>query len=282
MALNNPSSPAPPIRVVVSGAAGKMGREVVKTVLADPALTLAAAVDTHHAGEDAALIAGLTQPCGQVIRPDLRAALAESQADVCVDFTRPQAALTNALTIIESGCRPVIGTTGLSPDDLQTIAHALQTAGIGGMVVPNFAIGAVLLMKFAQEAARYFDHAELIELHHNQKADAPSGTAVKTALKMQEGLAARGLQTFGADNAPETETIAGARGAQGAAGIRIHSVRLPGLVAHQEAIFGAAGELLTLRHDSFDRACFMPGVALAVKRVGALNGLTYGLDALLT
>lgn len=269
------------IGVVVCGAAGKMGREVVKTVLADPALTLAGAVDAHRAGEDAAQVAGLSAPCGVALTPDLAATLARVQAQVCVDFTRPEAALPNALAMIAAGCRPVIGTTGLSEDAMARLGEALAAANMGGLVVPNFAIGAVLLMKFAEEASRYFAHAEILELHHNQKADAPSGTAIKTALKMQDGLHAQGLNTFGADNAPETETMAGARGAQGAAGLRIHSVRLPGLVAHQEVWLGAPGQLLTLRHDSFDRACFMPGVALAIKRVGSLAGLVYGLEGIL-
>ncbi len=274
-------SSASAVTVLVSGAGGKMGREVVKTVLNDPDLTLVAAVDKLNTGQDAATVAGMSEPCGIAITGDLKESLANSGAQVCVDFTHPEAVLPNALAIIEAGCRPVIGTTGLSPEDLGKIRQALETRGIGGMVVPNFAIGAVLLMKFAEEASKYLDHAEIIELHHNQKADAPSGTAIKTAEKMLDGLKASGREAFGPTNAPEKETYPGARGGKGPGNIQIHSVRLPGLVAHQEVLFGGPGQILTIRHDSIDRTSFMPGVALACKKVLGLSGLVYGLEHIL-
>jgi 4-hydroxy-tetrahydrodipicolinate reductase len=207
---------------------------------------------------------------------DLHELLTREKPDVCVDFTHPDAVFGNAMAMIQAGCRPVIGTTGLSQAQLAELDAALRAKGLGGMVVPNFAIGAVLMMKFAQEAAKYFDHAEIIELHHNKKADAPSGTAIKTAELMRQSQS-----QFGPTNAPEKETITGARGAAGPADIHIHSVRLPGYIAHQEVILGGPGQILTIRHDSMDRACFMPGVALACKKVLGLTGLVYGLEHIL-
>lgn len=269
-------SPAKTVRVAVSGALGKMGREVVKTVVDDPALTLAGAVDPNGGTSTVGQAIGVSAPEGMPFDASLQTLLSRETPDVCVDFTHPDAVFGNAMALIEAGCRPVIGTTGLTPEQLEKIDQALRAKSIGGMVVPNFAIGAVLMMKFAQEAAKYFDHAEIIELHHNKKADAPSGTAIKTAELMHETLG-----KFGPSNGPEKETMAGARGATGPADIHIHSVRLPGFVAHQEVIFGAPGQILTLRHDSLDRTSFMPGVALACKKVMELNGLVYGLEHIL-
>ncbi|MDX2085045.1 MAG: 4-hydroxy-tetrahydrodipicolinate reductase [Candidatus Melainabacteria bacterium] len=250
-------------RVVVVGGTGKMGREVVKTVLQAPDMDLVGVCDRHHVGEDAALAIGLPTPAQVPIETDLNALLARVQADVCVEFTRPESVKANALCLVAHGVRPVIGTTGLTTEDLVTLQQALAQQGLAGAVIPNFAIGAVLLMQFAQKASQYFTHAEIVELHHNKKLDAPSGTALRTASLMAEASA----DGFAVTNVADTESIAGARGAQGPAGLRIHSVRLPGLVAHQEVLFGASGELFTLRHDSFDRQCFMPGVALACRRL---------------
>ena len=257
------------IRVAVCGALGKMGQEVVKTVLADPELTLVGLADSHAGKDD-------QNKSIQPIHADIKTMLAETKPEVCVDFTHPDCVLKNTLAIIAADCRPVIGTTGLAEADLQEIAAALTKQNIGGIVAPNFAIGAVLLMKFAQEASKYLDHAEIIEFHHNQKADAPSGTAIKTA-----ELMAKSQTKFGNTNSAEKETYKGARGATGPADVHIHSVRLPGLVAHQEVIFGAQGQMLTIRHDSIDRSSFMPGVAMACKKVMELHGLTYGLEHLL-
>ena len=258
-----------------------MGREVIRMVMRDPALMLAGVADPSGNGRTVGSVFSLSeadsgQGIEQVIENDLQTVLARCQPDVCVDFTHPDAVFDNTMTMIRANCRPVVGTTGLSPDRLAEIEAALQAKRLGGMVVPNFAIGAVLMMRFAQEAARYFDHAEIIERHHNRKADAPSGTALKTAEMMWERR-----ETFGTTNAAETETCPGARGGVGPAEIHIHSVRLPGYVAHQEVILGAPGQTLTIRHDSLDRACFMPGVALACKKVMTLDGLVYGLESIL-
>ncbi len=275
--MNAPASGnSPLIRVAVCGAKGKMGREFVKTIWSDPELALAGVVTGTPTAESVDEHFGVTLAPGMHFDTDLNELLAREKPDVCVDLTHPGVVFENSMAIIEANCRPVIGTTGLSASQLAQLDKALQGKQLGGMVVPNFAIGAVLLMKFAQEAAGYFDHAEIIELHHNQKADAPSGTALKTAELMAERQA-----RFGGSNAPEKESLPGARGAKGPADVRIHSVRLPGLIAHQEVILGSPGQVLTLRHDSMDRACFMPGIALCVKKVMSLTGLTYGLEHIL-
>lgn len=265
------------LRVGVCGAAGRMGKEVVKTILAEEGMTLVMALDPQHTGEDAAIVAGLQDPCGTLLQSDLEAAMQAQKPQVMVDFTHPEAVLNNVLTVLRHGGRCVIGTTGLSPQAMGMIEKEVDQNQSAALVAPNFAIGAVLLMKFAQEASRYFDHAEIIELHHNQKADAPSGTAFRTADLMQQ------VQSqFGKTNRPdEKEIILGSRGGKTQGNIHIHSVRLPGLVAHQEVIFGGIGQTLTIRHDSLDRTSFMPGVALAVRKIIHAQGLINGLENLL-
>lgn len=264
------------IRVGVCGAAGRMGKEVVKTVLQEDGMTLVAAVDVNNTGEDAAMISGLQEPCGVNIENDLARALSQHQPQVVVDFTSPGVVFGNAMTVLQHGARSIIGTTGLTADALEQLQATVKQQQTAALIAPNFAIGAVLLMKFAQEASRYFDHAEIIELHHNQKLDAPSGTALRTAQLMQEAR-----NRFGVTNVQDKELLTGSRGGQTDGNIHIHSVRLPGLVAHQEVIFGALGQTLTLRHDSLDRASFMPGVALAIRKLVTHQGFVFGLENLL-
>jgi 4-hydroxy-tetrahydrodipicolinate reductase len=195
---------------------------------------------------------------------------------VMVDFTHPSVVYANTRAAIAYGVHPVIGTTGLSPaqlDDLQTFS---DKASIGGAVIPNFSVGMVLLQQAAAAAARFYDHAELTELHHNRKADAPSGTCIKTAELMEE----LGKQ-FNASEVDEHESLAGSRGGERPSGLRLHSLRLPGLVAHQEVMFGSPGETYTLRHDTIDRAAYMPGVLLCIRKVRQLQALVYGLERLL-
>lgn len=267
------------IRVGVCGAAGRMGKEVVKAVMAESDMQLVMAVDIGRTGEDAAAVAGSSIPSGGVlVETDLEVAIQSKKPDVVVDFTSPDAILENVLTVLQGGGRSVIGTTGLSPEGVVRIEKEVAERNLAALIAPNFAIGAVLLMKFAQEASRYFDHAEIIELHHNQKLDAPSGTALRTA-----SLMSKVQPRFGRTNRDESEkeTLAGARGGRTEANIRIHSVRLPGLVAHQEVIFGAAGQTLTIRHDSLDRISFMPGVILAIRKITSVRGVVYGLENLM-
>ncbi len=223
------------IKVMVSGAAGKMGRAVCDAVTAADGLELVARADPAAEGEGAF--------------PDVGAAIAATRPDVCVDFTAPGIAIGTVLACLDAGVHVVVGTTGFSDDDMAEIARRTE-AGANCLYAPNFAVGAVLMMRFAAEASRHMPKAEIIELHHDQKVDAPSGTAIRTA-GLMEG------------DPP------------------IHSVRLPGLVAHQEVILGGLGETLTIRHDSLSRESFMPGVVLAVRAIQNRPGLTVGLEPLL-
>ncbi len=237
-------------RVAVLGARGRMGAEVVRAVEAAEDLDLVAAYDVGEA-------------------VDL------TQAEVAVDFTHPDAVMGNLRTCVAAGVHAVVGTTGFDAGRLDELRALLAGTQVNVLVAPNFGIAAVLMMQFAAQAARFFDSVEIVELHHAGKADAPSGTARRTAELVAE--ARRGMPPM-----PDATTTAldGARGAD-VDGVRVHSVRLAGLIAHQEVLLGGAGESLTMRHDSYDRASFMPGVLLGVRRVGSRPGLTVGLEALL-
>ncbi|MGH2414823.1 MAG: 4-hydroxy-tetrahydrodipicolinate reductase [Microcystaceae cyanobacterium] len=270
-----------PIPVVVNGAAGKMGCEVIKAVAQAEDMMLIGAVDRNPnvLGHDVGEVAG----CGAIEVPivnDLQSILVlatqEKVQGVMVDFTHPDSIYDNVRSAIAYGVRPVVGTTGLSPEKIQDLANFAEKASTGALIIPNFSIGMVLLQQAAIQASQYFDHVEIIELHHNQKADAPSGTAIKTA-QMLSGLG----KTYNPAIVKETETIAGVRGGLAENNIPIHSVRLPGLIAHQEVIFGAAGQIYTLRHDTSDRSCYMPGVLLAIRKVTQLKSLVYGLEKIL-
>ncbi|MER3493598.1 MAG: 4-hydroxy-tetrahydrodipicolinate reductase [Mastigocladus sp. ERB_26_2] len=272
------------IPVIVSGAAGKMGREVVKAVAQAPDMSLMGAIDTspEHQGKDAGELAGLSEPLEVPITNQLEPMLGyvagerQMQPGVMVDFTHPDAVYDNVRSAIAYGIRPVVGTTGLSPEQIQDLADFADKASTGCLLIPNFSIGMVLLQQAAVTASQYFDHVEIIELHHNQKADAPSGTAIQTA----QMLAEMG-KTFNPAIVKETEKLPGARGSVADEGIRIHSIRLPGLIAHQEVIFGAPGQIYTLRHDTSDRSAYMPGVLLAIRKVLQLKSLVYGLEKIL-
>ncbi len=261
------------IRVAVSGALGRMGREVCRTVLATEGLELVDAYDSRAAGEDLGPVLG-TAPTGIVVRELTPQHLQQYSPQVLVDFTTPLSVMQNITLSLEAGVRPVVGTTGITGADLEHIREMVKKRGIGAIIAPNFALGAVLLMKFAAAAARFFPQAEIIELHHDQKIDAPSGTALKTA----EMIAAARLRQ--PQSREELIKLPGVRGGL-QDGINIHSIRLSGLVAHQEVIFGGEGQTLSLRHDSYDRRSFMPGVVLAIKKVPALDDLVYGLENIL-
>lgn len=256
------------IRVGVVGAMGKMGQEVVKAVCEDDVLELVCAVDINQIDVE------VCPPKEVRIMGDLKSAIELHKPDVMIDFTQPKYVFENAKVCLENGVRPVIGTTGLSDEQIAELKALSESKGLGCLIAPNFSTGAILMMMFAKQAAKYFDNAEIIELHHNQKKDAPSGTAIKTALMMSED----GKMTFEAGNCPETETIQGARGGKSYSDIRIHSVRMPGYIASQEVIFGSSGQILTIRHDSMDRQCYMGGVKLAVKYIAEHNEFVYGLE----
>lgn len=245
------------IRVAVAGANGRMGQEVVKMLGEDTQSVYTGNLDTR--GDDESIRLQL-----EVMKPD-----------VLVDFTTPHSVYRHMEICLKYGVRPVVGTTGLTPEQLQEMTERYQDAGLGAIIAPNFAIGAILCMKFSAMAAKYMPHVEIIELHHDRKLDAPSGTALKTA----EMIAAV-REDLKQGHPEEKETIPGARGAE-YEGFRIHSVRLPGMVAHQEVLFGAVGQTLSIRHDSINRESFMPGVNMAVKAVVNMNSLIYGLEHLI-
>lgn len=258
------------IRVGVFGAAGRMGRTVCEAVAADPALELVAAVDPLHAGIDLRRVADVDSSV-QVAASSQ--ALVEAGAEVVVDFTVAEAARQNLVFAAEHGLHAVVGTTGFTEDDVARIGDDFTKSSC--LIAANFAIGAVLMMRFAELAAPWFETVEIIELHHDGKVDAPSGTSIRTA----ERIAAASSEW--ADDPTTDRVIEGARGGEGPGGIPIHSVRLRGLFAHQEVLLGTAGQSLTIRHDTYDRTCYMPGVLLGIKRVAERPGLTLGLEPLL-
>jgi 4-hydroxy-tetrahydrodipicolinate reductase len=251
------------IKVGVFGAGGRMGRTVCGAVGADAELELVGGVDPEHSGER---VEGIT------IAAEADA-LAATGAEVVVDFTHLMAARMNLEWAAANGVHAVVGTTGFDADDHARLRQEFTKSNC--LVAPNFAIGAVLMMRFAELAAPFFETAEIIELHHDAKVDAPSGTAMMTAQRMAAASSEWG------DDPTKTVIAEGARGGVGPGGIHVHAVRLHGLVAHQEVLLGTTGQMLTIRHDSYDRASFMPGVVLAAKKVVDLPGLTLGLDAVL-
>jgi 4-hydroxy-tetrahydrodipicolinate reductase len=261
-----------PVTVVVHGAMGRMGKAVINAVCQEPETKLVGAVDIKVTGDHLQLPGG----SGNVpLSPDLDSILANLKPDVMVDFTVARASMPAIRIAAKRKVNLVIGTTGLTGADIEEVGRLAEANGIGAVIASNFALGAVVMIHLAMVAARYFDYAEIIELHHNMKIDAPSGTALTTAKAMAE---AKG-KPFNRPSVEKGETLK-SRGEQ-IKGISIHSVRLPGLLAHQEVILGTAGQTLSIRHDTIDRDCFMPGVLLAIKAVIKRRGLTFGLSPIL-
>lgn len=248
------------IKIAVCGALGKMGQEVVKAVSDCNDTDLVAQIDI----------------ASDKMYKSIKDANQNCSIDVLIDFTQPKSIFENAKYCLTNGIKIVIGTTGLSDEQIEELERLSSENKTGCFIAPNFSTGAVLMMMFAQQASKYFENAEIIELHHNQKKDAPSGTAVKTAQMMANARA-----SFVINNCEETETIKGARGANSYSDIHIHSVRMPGYMASQEVLFGSNGQILKIRHDSTDRKCYMPGVLLAVKHVFENNNFVYGLENIL-
>lgn len=263
------------IRVGVCGASGRMGQEVIRAVLEAPEMEVKAAIDIVSIGEDIGKIAGIGE-IGVKIENNLEDILSRKDIDVIVDFTIPNSIFENAKKMLKTGVRPVIGTTGLSLEQLKELENLSKENNTGCFIAPNFTTGAVLMMMFAREAAKYFDNAEIIELHHNKKKDAPSGTAIKTAEMM-----AQSNPDLTKGNVEEIELIKGSRGGVSASNIHIHSVRMPGYIASQEVIFGSSGQVFKIRHDSMDRTCYMPGVLMSIKHVAKNNDFVYGLENIL-
>ncbi len=255
------------IKVLVNGALGKMGRTVLTTVRQQDDMELVGAVDVNGAGKTVEDV---------VVEVDLATALAAHKPDVVVDFTRPDVVMQSLKVILNAGVNAVVGTTGFTQEDLAQVKKLAQQNQVGAMIAPNFAMGAVVMMKLAEEAAKYFPKVEIIEMHHDQKVDAPSGTAVLTAQKIAKirgGFVQQG-------RADEVEKWEHARGAD-YEGMKIHSVRLPGFVASQTVIFGSMGETLTIKNDPVSRECYMPGVMRGIRAIVERKGLVYGLDQIL-
>lgn len=253
------------IKVIIAGFKGKMGSTAYDMVKNDDELELVALLDPFATEKDINGVPVYTD----------KLQLQDCKADVWVDFTIPKVAFENTRFAIENGFAPVVGTTGFTDKEIEELISLSHEKQVGGLIAPNFTIGAILLMEFAEKAAKYFPNLEIIELHHDNKKDAPSGTAIKTAERI---ASVREKKHQGVSD--EEELLDGARGAL-YDGFRIHSVRLPGLVAHQEVLFGGQGEGLTLRHDSYDRTSFMGGVNLGIKEVVKRKELVYGLEHLL-
>ena len=263
------------IRVLVSGAAGRMGGEVVRAVCAQSDMEVVGGFDVKAKGEDVGEISGAGR-LGVRNESDLRTALKLGKPDVVVDFTSSEGFEARAIEMLKFGCHLVVGTTGISQPIIRKVAALAKRKKLGVIVAPNFAIGAVLMMKFAQQGAQYLPDMEIVELHHDRKADAPSGTALRTA-----ELAVEAKKKFPPRKDPtRLHKLEGCRG--GTLGdISIHSVRLPGFLAHQEVIFGGAGQTLTIRHDTTSREAFMPGVIFAIRKVVTLRKFVVGLENLI-
>ncbi len=257
--------------IIITGAAGNMGQAAVKAIAEADDLKLVAAITRETGlGQDAGTFAGLKSPLGLLLSNDLAPVLKQMKSGVLVELTQGEAAYQHASQALEAGVSVVLGATGLNERQLQALSQLSKKQQTGIVVAPNFSIGALLMMRFAAFASQYFDWAEIIELHHQHKRDAPSGTALKTA------------QLICATN-PDIQTASpdfAARGDQ-STGVPIHAVRLPGLLAHQEVIFGGIGQTLTLRHDSIDRASFMPGLLKAITAVQEIQHYVYGLDQII-
>ncbi len=260
------------IKIAVAGALGKMGKEVVKAVLEAEDTELVSAIDIKGEGYDIGKeING--KECGIYVESGLEQAIKTKKPDVIIDFTQPNEILNHVKLYINNKVKSVIGTTGLQEKDITELKEMSKHNNTGCLIAPNFSTGAVLLMMFAKQAAKYFNNAEIIELHHNQKKDAPSGTAIKTAQLMSEVNS-----NFSLGNCSEKEIIQGSRGGVSNSNIHIHSVRMPGYIASQEVIFGASGQIFKLSHHTMERSCYMAGVLLAVRYINEHNEFIYGLD----
>lgn len=273
------------IPVLVSGALGKMGREVVNSVLNSSDCKLVAAIDINKKNNGENISQLLNLKSSEVfVSNDLEGSLCSISQDyrnqkikpVLVDFTHPESVFENTRSAIAYGVSPIIGTTGLSPSQINDLSIFAQKAEVGCAIIPNFSVGMVLLQQAASVAAKFYDNIELIEMHHNQKADSPSGTCIKTAEMIEEYP-----KKYNEDLVKDSESLKGVRGGVRDSGLNIHSIRLPGLLAHQVVIMGSPGETYTIRHDTIDRKAYMPGVLQAIRKIGNFKSLVYGLERLI-
>jgi len=273
------------VPVLVSGALGRMGSEVVNSVLNSSDCELVAAIDTNkkNNGENISQLLNLKKS-DVLVSNDLEGSLCSISQDyrnekikpVLVDFTHPDSVYENTRSAIAYGISPVVGTTGLTPSQINDLAIFAQKANIGCAIIPNFSVGMVLLQQAASVAAKFYDNIELIEMHHNQKADSPSGTCIKTAEMIEEYP-----KKYNQSLVKESESLKGVRGGVRDSGLNIHSIRLPGLLAHQVVIMGSPGETYTIKHDTIDRKAYMPGVLQAIRKIGKFDSLIYGLEKLI-
>ena len=273
------------IPVLVSGALGRMGSEVVNSVLNSSDCELVAAIDTNkkNNGENISQLLNLKKS-DVLVSNDLEGSLCSISQDyrnekikpVLVDFTHPDSVYENTRSAIAYGISPVVGTTGLTTSQINDLAIFAQKANIGCAIIPNFSVGMVLLQQAASVAAKFYDNIELIEMHHNQKADSPSGTCIKTAEMIEEYP-----KKYNQSLVKESESLKGVRGGLRDSGLNIHSIRLPGLLAHQVVIMGSPGETYTIKHDTIDRKAYMPGVLQAIRKIGKFDSLIYGLEKLI-
>ena len=273
------------IPVLVSGALGKMGSEVVNTVLNSPDCELVAAIDINKQNNGKNISQLLNLKSSEVfVSNDLEGSLCSISQDyrnqnikpVLVDFTHPDSVFDNTRSAIAYGISPIIGTTGLSSSQINDLSIFAQKAEVGCAIIPNFSVGMVLLQQAASVAAKFYDNIELIEMHHNQKADSPSGTCIKTAEMIEEYP-----KQYNQPLVNESESLKGVRGGVRESGLNIHSIRLPGLLAHQVVIMGSPGETYTIRHDTIDRKAYMPGVLQTIRKIGSFKSLVYGLEKLI-
>ncbi|MEK4028984.1 MULTISPECIES: 4-hydroxy-tetrahydrodipicolinate reductase [Bacillaceae] len=262
------------IKVIIAGPRGRMGKEAVYMVQRSENLQLAAVLDRQYNGQLLSEVEGFSG-IDVPIFTDINECFSEVEAEVLIDLTTPETGYIHTKTALEHNIRPVVGTTGFTEEQLKELKELTEEKNLGCIIAPNFAIGAVLMMKFSEMAAKYFQDVEIIELHHDKKLDAPSGTAIKTAQMIAE---VREKKQQG--HPEEKETMKGARGAE-MDGMHLHSVRLPGLIAHQQVLFGADGETLTIRHDSYNRTSFMTGVKVCVETVVKVETLIYGMENIL-
>ncbi len=273
------------IPVLVSGALGKMGSEVINSVLNSSDCELVAAIDINKKNNGENISQLLNLKSSEVfVSNDLEGSLCSISQEyrnqnikpVLVDFTHPDSVFDNTRSAIAYGVSPIIGTTGLSPSQIKDLSIFAQKAEVGCAIIPNFSVGMVLLQQAASVAAKFYDNIELIEMHHNQKADSPSGTCIKTAEMIEEYP-----KKFNEGLVKESESLKGVRGGVRDSGLNIHSIRLPGLLAHQVVIMGSPGETYTIKHDTIDRKAYMPGVLQAVRKIGNFTSLVYGLERLI-
>jgi 4-hydroxy-tetrahydrodipicolinate reductase len=261
-------------RIIITGACGKMGRAIINGIFHEPDIQIVGAVDTRLLGKDIGLLVG-EEPQNIYIKDKLEQVIKETGAQIMIDFTNPQAVMKNVRTALIHKVASIVGTTGLTSQNFEELNMLAEKYQAPVFIAPNFALGAVLMMKFAKEASKYFPHVEIIEKHHDQKVDAPSGTAINTLEMIAEVL---NVINQGAPH--EFEKISGSRGGS-YQGMRVHSLRLPGLVAHQEVIFGGEGQTLSIKHDSISRDSFVPGLLLAIRNIEDMKGVVYGLEKLL-